>query len=187
MSHRTTICALSLGALLIAAITLSALSLTRASGSHQEQYLGDNISAFIDGRWIINEHGETRFTLTALRPTDLRCLDQHEQDVERKCEFERVLVLDTPASWTFQPIRTSERWSSHPKFENGELWAIMSHLLAPDGAPVQCTSEEGRVTGYSRTVSDDGSIWCKAQFRSSVEDPKLTIRVGNARYEVTAQ
>ena len=180
------ICAIAFVALMVAAIALSALSLTRASGSHEERYQGDWINAYSSGRWVINEHGETRFTLTALRPTDLRCLDEHQEEAEQKCEFERVTVLDTPASWTLQPIRPSERWSNHPQFENGELWAIMSHVLAPQGARVECTSEEGRVTGYSRTVSDDGSIWCKAQFRNSVEDPRLTISVGNARYEVTA-
>lgn len=172
--------------LLASTSALAVVTISKTSGSHDPTYHGDWIPAYTSGRWIINDHGETRFTLTALRPTDLRCLDEHEQDAEQRCEFERVLVLDTPASWTLQPIRTSERWSGHPKFQNGELWAIVSHLLAPEGAPVECTSETGRVTNHTRFVTEDGSIFCKAQFRSSVEDPRLTIHVGNARYEVAA-
>ena len=186
MAHARHLTVFALFILAVTAIALSAVTLARISGSHEERYQGDWINAFSSGRWVINEHGETRFTLTALRPTDLRCLDEHQDEAEQNCEFERVTVLDTPASWILQPIRPSERWGSRPSFENGELWVVVSHVLAPERTPVECTSEEGKVTSYSRTVSDDGSIWCKAQFKRSVDDPRLTIRVGNATYEATA-
>lgn len=179
--------ALAIVALASSLITISIVHLAPAAhGDDETRYEGDSINAFASSRWYLNDAGETRFALTALRPTDLRCLSEHGDEAADKCSFERITVFETSSNWELRPLRHSPSWTTHPKFQNGELHAIMDHMLAPQGTPVTCTSGEGRVTGYSRTVSADGSVWCKAQFRRSVEDPRLTIRVGNAQVEVGA-
>lgn len=174
------------GALAAAIIALLAFNLTQISGSHESQNQGDEIRAFASGRWTIDEHGDTRFILTALRPVDLRCLSDHPVDAEAECDFEREIVLDTPAPWTFSPMRHHPSHSNRPSFENGLLWAVVEHMLAPTGAPVECTSEEGNVVGHTRSVPSGGTVWCKVQFRPSAEEPQLVISVGNASIEVHA-
>ncbi|GEM_PF-2153849 len=174
------------GTMAAAIVALLALNLTQAVGNHESEYQGDEINAFASGRWTIDEHGDTRFILTALRPVDLRCIAGHPTDAVSECDFEREVVLDTPSPWTLQPMRLHPRHSNRPSFENGLLWAVVEHTLAPTGASVECTSNQGTIVGHTKSVHSDGTIWCKAQFGRSAEDPQLVIRVGNASIEVHA-
>ncbi len=164
--------------------------------NRDSQYLGDCLPADVSGRWYINESGESRFALFARRPTNPRCNtlpDQHEEwqrylnqtsgrdrPLVLDCNFEWHHLLDSAAPFDLQPLFLSSRFrSSH---EDGVLWIVLSHAHEPKGAPVECTSEFGRVISQSTSVSDDGTIFCKVR----TDDPEatLTIRVGNARLEI---